>query len=138
MPVFDYEDIQLVPNKCIVKSRSEIDTRVKFGPMTFNIPVVPANMQTVIDEDLAIWLDQHHIEYEEASFEWLTRGRSALDEANAQGVDPKSILKTIVLQANKDPKDYVVVCLPLEYENLINVKTEPFLIRIFFYLTYSD
>ena len=31
MPVFDYEDIQLVPNKCIVKSRSEIDTRVKFG-----------------------------------------------------------------------------------------------------------
>ena len=59
MPVFDYEDIQLVPNKCIVKSRSEIDTRIKFGPMTFNIPVVPANMQTVIDEDLAIWLAQN-------------------------------------------------------------------------------
>lgn len=61
-------------------------------------------------------LDQHHIEYEEASFEWLTRGHSALEEANAQGIDPKSILKTIVLQANKDPKDHVVVCLPLEYE----------------------
>lgn len=59
MPVFDYEDIQLVPNKCIVKSRSEIDTRIKFGPMTFNIPVVPANMQTVIDEKLAGWLAQN-------------------------------------------------------------------------------
>lgn len=59
MPVFDYEDIQLVPNKCIVKSRSEIDTRIKFGPMTFNIPVVPANMQTVIDEKLAVWLAQN-------------------------------------------------------------------------------
>ena len=59
MPVFDYEDIQLVPNKCIVKSRQEIDTRIKFGPMTFNIPVVPANMQTVIDENLAIWLAQN-------------------------------------------------------------------------------
>ena len=59
MPVFDYEDIQLVPNKCIVKSRSEIDTRIKFGPMTFNIPVVPANMQTVIDEKLAAWLAQN-------------------------------------------------------------------------------
>lgn len=59
MPVFDYEDIQLVPNKCIVKSRSEIDTRIKFGPMTFNIPVVPANMQTVIDETLAVWLAQN-------------------------------------------------------------------------------
>ena len=59
MPVFDYEDIQLVPNKCIVKSRSEIDTRIKFGPMTFNIPVVPANMQTVIDEKLAVLLAQN-------------------------------------------------------------------------------
>lgn len=59
MSVFDYEDIQLVPNKCIVKSRSEIDTRIKFGPMTFNIPVVPANMQTVIDEKLAVWLAQN-------------------------------------------------------------------------------
>ena len=59
MPVFDYEDIQLVPNKCIVKSRSEIDTRIKFGPMTFNIPVVPENMQTVIDEKLAVLLAQN-------------------------------------------------------------------------------
>lgn len=59
MPVFDYEDIQLVPNKCIVKSRSEVDTRIKFGPMTFKIPVVPANMQTIIDEKLSIWLAQN-------------------------------------------------------------------------------
>ncbi|KRL04788.1 GMP reductase [Liquorilactobacillus oeni] len=59
MPVFDYEDIQLVPNKCIIKSRSEVDTTVKFGPMTFKIPVVPANMQTIIDEPLAIWLAQN-------------------------------------------------------------------------------
>ena len=28
MPVFDYEDIQLIPNKCIIKSRSEADTHV--------------------------------------------------------------------------------------------------------------
>ncbi|MFD0896655.1 GMP reductase [Loigolactobacillus binensis] len=53
MQVFDYEDIQLVPNKCIVDSRSQCDTQVKFGPRTFKIPVVPANMQTVIDAPLA-------------------------------------------------------------------------------------
>ena len=29
--VFDYEDIQLIPAKCVVKSRSEADTQVKFG-----------------------------------------------------------------------------------------------------------
>jgi len=53
MQVFDYEDIQLIPNKCIVDSRSECDTSIKFGPRTFKIPVVPANMQTIIDENLA-------------------------------------------------------------------------------------
>ena len=59
METFDYDDIQLVPNKCIIKSRSEADTSVKFGPKTFKIPVVPANMESVIDEDLAIWLAQN-------------------------------------------------------------------------------
>ena len=53
MPVFDYEDIQLVPNKCIVKSRAEVDTSVEFGGHRFKLPVVPANMQTIIDEAVA-------------------------------------------------------------------------------------
>ena len=63
METFDYDDIQLVPNKCIIKSRSEADTCVKFGPKTFKIPVVPANMESVIDEDLAIWLAQNDYYY---------------------------------------------------------------------------
>ena len=52
---FDYEDIQLIPNKCIVNSRSECDTSIKFGPRSFKLPVVPANMQTVMNEELAQW-----------------------------------------------------------------------------------
>lgn len=55
MKIFDYEDVQLIPNKCIVESRSECDTTVKFGPKTFKLPVVPANMQTVMNEELAEW-----------------------------------------------------------------------------------
>lgn len=51
--IFDYEDVQLIPNKCIVNSRSECDTTVKLGKHTFKLPVVPANMQTIIDEELA-------------------------------------------------------------------------------------
>lgn len=50
---FDYEQVQLVPARCVVKSRSEIDTTVKFGGREFKIPVVPANMQTVLNEELA-------------------------------------------------------------------------------------
>ncbi|MBO3092166.1 GMP reductase [Schleiferilactobacillus harbinensis] len=56
MNVFDYEDIQLIPNKCIVKSRKECDTSVTLGGRSFKIPVVPANMQTIIDDPLAMWL----------------------------------------------------------------------------------
>lgn len=54
--VFDYEDIQLVPAKCVVNSRSECDTSIKLGEHTFKLPVVPANMQTIIDENIATYL----------------------------------------------------------------------------------
>ncbi|MGN1402003.1 MAG: GMP reductase [Bacillus sp. (in: firmicutes)] len=54
--VFDYEDIQLIPAKCVVNSRSECDTSVQLGNHTFRLPVVPANMQTIIDEKIALYL----------------------------------------------------------------------------------
>lgn len=57
--VFDYEDIQLIPAKCVVDSRSECDTLVKFGKHTFKLPVVPANMQTIIDEKIAVHLAEN-------------------------------------------------------------------------------
>ncbi len=57
--VFDYEDIQLIPAKCIVNSRSECDTTVTLGGHTFKLPVVPANMQTIIDEKIALYLAEN-------------------------------------------------------------------------------
>ena len=57
--VFDYEDIQLIPNKCIVNSRSECDTSIVFGGHKFKLPVVPANMQTIIDESIALKLAEN-------------------------------------------------------------------------------
>ena len=63
MEAFDYDDIQLVPNKCIIKSRKEADTSVKFGNRTFKIPVVPANMDSVIDDKLAVWLAENDYYY---------------------------------------------------------------------------
>ncbi len=61
--IFDYEDVQLIPNKCIVDSRSECDTSVKLGNRTFRLPVVPANMQTIIDEALAEKLSANNYFY---------------------------------------------------------------------------
>ena len=61
--VFDYEDIQLVPAKSIVNSRTECDTTVTFGGRTFKLPVVPANMQTIIDEKVAVYLAENNYFY---------------------------------------------------------------------------
>lgn len=61
--VFDYEDIQLVPAKAIVNSRSECDTSIHFGGRNFKLPVVPANMQTIIDETIAVFLAENDYFY---------------------------------------------------------------------------
>jgi GMP reductase len=53
---FDFEHINLIPKKCIVESRSECDTSMKLGSHTFKVPVVPANMECVINDDIAIKL----------------------------------------------------------------------------------
>jgi GMP reductase len=53
---FDFEQINLIPQKSIVESRSECDTSVKFGNFTFKMPIVPANMECVISEELAVKL----------------------------------------------------------------------------------
>lgn len=57
--VFDYEDVLLIPNKCIVNSRSECDTSVMLGSRRFRLPVVPANMQTIIDEKIACFMAEN-------------------------------------------------------------------------------
>jgi GMP reductase len=59
MEIFDYDNILLLPRKCRVESRSECDAGVDFGPRRFRIPVVPANMKTVVSEPICIWLAQN-------------------------------------------------------------------------------
>ncbi len=53
MEIFDYDNILLLPRKCRVDSRAECDASVEFGGRRFVLPVVPANMRTVIDESIA-------------------------------------------------------------------------------------
>jgi len=50
---FDFKDINLIPKKCIVNSRSECDTSVQLGNYKFKMPIIPANMDCVINEILA-------------------------------------------------------------------------------------
>ena len=59
MEIFDYDNILLLPRKCRVESRSECDAGVDLGGRRFRLPVVPANMKTVVDETICIWLAQN-------------------------------------------------------------------------------
>jgi len=59
MDIFDYDNILLLPRKCRVESRSECDASTELGGRRFRIPVVPANMKTVVSEELCIWLAQN-------------------------------------------------------------------------------
>src|SRR3954451_21170354 len=83
--VFDYEDIQLVPAKSIVKSRSECDTSISFGGRKFKLPVVPANMQTIIDEKIAIYLAENNYFYIMHRFEPEKR-ISFIKDMNSRGL----------------------------------------------------
>ena len=56
MEIFDYDNILLLPRKCRVDSRSDCDAGVELGGRVFRIPVVPANMKTVINEDICVWM----------------------------------------------------------------------------------
>lgn len=53
---FDFDDINLIPKKCIVNSRSQCNTHMLFGNNDFKLPIVPANMETVINEELCVKL----------------------------------------------------------------------------------
>jgi GMP reductase len=56
MEIFDYDKVLLLPRKCLVQSRSECDASVMLGGRSFRIPVVPANMKTVVSEDICSWM----------------------------------------------------------------------------------
>lgn len=59
MQIFDYDQVLLLPRKCRVQSRSACDTGIDLGGRRFRLPVVPANMKTVVDEPLCAWLAEH-------------------------------------------------------------------------------
>lgn len=54
MEGYNFDDIMLVPRKCILQSRADADTSCKLGNRTFKIPLMPSNMPAILDEKLAV------------------------------------------------------------------------------------
>ncbi|MDV2682941.1 GMP reductase [Alkalihalophilus lindianensis] len=100
--VFDYEDIQLIPAKCIVDSRSECDTTVTLGKHTFKMPVVPANMQTIIDEKIAVALA------EDGYFYIMHRFEPEKRVAFIQDMKSRELISSISVGVKADEYDFIL------------------------------
>lgn len=61
--VFDFDRVNLIPKFSKVESRANCDTSVVINNIKFNLPVVPANMEAVINEELAIKLASNNYFY---------------------------------------------------------------------------
>jgi GMP reductase len=110
-----FEKIVLKPTKTIVDSRSMCDTSVTLGNFKFNLPVVPANMRTIIDEDTAIKLCNnnnfyimHRFGIDTQSFVYKCYQHYALISISV-GINNDSYSILLELLKNKMEPEYITI-----------------------------
>ncbi|MCU0929082.1 MAG: GMP reductase [Burkholderiaceae bacterium] len=115
MDIFDYDNILLLPRRCRVESRSECDASVEFGGRRFKLPVVPANMRTVIDERIAEYLAangyfyvMHRFDLDNVAFATAMREKK-LPVSISSGVKPADFAVIDRLAAEGVGADYVTI-----------------------------
>ena len=100
MEIFDYDNILLLPRKCRVDSRADCDPTIEFGGRRFALPVVPANMRTVVDERIVEMLAR--------SNHFYVMHRFDLDAvAFAQGMRDKGLVVSISVGVKPDDRHVV-------------------------------
>jgi len=133
MKKFDFNDITLLPNLSYVQSRSECDTTCKFGKHKFNLPVVPANMESIIDVSLAINLAKegyfyilHRFDTDEVSF-IKTMKEMGLISSISIGVNEESYeLIDELVSKNLEP-DFITI--DIAHGHSINMKKMVYYIK---------
>ena len=115
MEIFDYDNILLLPRKCRVQSRAECDPSVVFGGRRFVLPVVPANMKTVLDERIAESLAatdhfyvMHRFDLDGVAFARRMRERN-LYVSISSGVKPADVEMVDRLAAEGLGADYITI-----------------------------
>jgi GMP reductase len=113
--IFDYENILLLPRYCVVDSRTECDPGVEFGGRHFKIPVVPANMKTVVDDSVCEYLAangyfyiQHRFDINNLAFARRMRDKG-LYVSISLGVKPADCKIVDELAASGVGADYITI-----------------------------
>lgn len=94
-----YDDIALVPQFFSCHSRSELDTSVTFGGKRFNLPIIPANMKCVIDEESSEKIQQQDYLY--VMHRFGIDNHAFVSQANSSGN-----WKTISISVGVKQEDY--------------------------------
>lgn len=63
MKYLRYSDVALVPQYSEVHSRMDCDTSVELLDQKFKLPIIPANMKSVINTDIAKWMSENRYFY---------------------------------------------------------------------------
>lgn len=115
MQIFDYDNVLLLPRRCVVESRAECDASVEFGGRRFKLPVVPANMKTVLDERLAEWLAangyfyvMHRFDLDNVAFAKAMRDKGLIVSISS-GVKEADIAVIDRLAADGVGADYITI-----------------------------
>ncbi len=115
MKSFYYEDIQLIPELCVVNSRKECDTTVKLGKHTFNLPVAPSNMATVVNEELCEKLAEknyfyimHRFNVDQVKFIKHMKSKNLVTSISV-GVKPDDFALIETLKKEQLVPDYITI-----------------------------
>lgn len=115
MDIFDYDNVLLLPRKCRVQSRSECDPSIELGGRRFALPVVPANMKTVVDEPITQWLAangyfyvMHRFDLDNVAYAQAMRSKG-LYVSLSVGVKPADMATIDRLAADGVGADYITI-----------------------------
>lgn len=99
-----YKDVYLIPKYSILNSRSEADTCVKLGNFKFQLPVIPSNMKSVIDEKWSKWLSENGYFYVMHRFDSINY--PFVERANRENWR----IVSISIGVNKESQDELIKC----------------------------
>ena len=121
----NYSDYYLEPRKTIVFSRKACDTRVTFLGRKFNLPIIPSNMSSVVNEDICKWLSFNNYPYIYHRFadtrKFLQRARAEAWPFVSICVGVNAADKTMVMDiaASKCRVDWITIDIAAGYSVMV-------------------
>lgn len=95
-----YSDVALVPQYSDVYSRVDCDTSVDLFGKKYKLPIIPANMKSVIDMKLAKWMSDHDYFY--IMHRFGNNLREVVTQMNNENWDTISVSMGIKIEDKKD------------------------------------